>query len=118
MTPTYTYRARLVRVVDGDTADLDVDLGFTVHVAIRVRFAGINCPERGKPGGAEATAYTRKWFTDHHDECTVTTTKTQDVYSRWLAVIDDPDPGDLEDSLNDLLVREGHAITDVYPKRH
>jgi micrococcal nuclease len=41
----YNYMAKLIRVVDGDTVYLDVDLGFTVHINVGFRLAGINAPE-------------------------------------------------------------------------
>ena len=41
----YTYKAILDRVVDGDTIDVKIDLGFDVSIKKRVRFAGINAPE-------------------------------------------------------------------------
>lgn len=41
----YTYNIELLRVVDGDTIDAKIDLGFDVSVKKRVRFLGINTPE-------------------------------------------------------------------------
>ena len=42
----YTYRVRKVhKVVDGDTIDVDIDLGFNVSYYQRVRLAGIDTPE-------------------------------------------------------------------------
>ena len=41
----YTYEAKVVRVVDGDTIDALIDLGFNVHKKIRIRMVGINTPE-------------------------------------------------------------------------
>ena len=41
----YYYNAVLVRVVDGDTIDAIIDLGFVVQVKKRIRLAGINAPE-------------------------------------------------------------------------
>ena len=41
----YVYKAKLDRVVDGDTIDVHIDLGFSVSVKKRVRFVGINAPE-------------------------------------------------------------------------
>ena len=41
----YTYNATLDRVVDGDTINAIIDLGFDVFVKKRIRFAGINAPE-------------------------------------------------------------------------
>lgn len=46
--PVYKYNAICTNVVDGDTVDLEVDLGFTVKVNIRGRLARINSPERKK----------------------------------------------------------------------
>lgn len=42
----YEYRCKIVKVVDGDTADVDIDLGFGVWMKKqRIRFAGIDTPE-------------------------------------------------------------------------
>ena len=41
----YTYKIKLDRVVDGDTIDAHIDLGFDVSIKKRIRFAGINTPE-------------------------------------------------------------------------
>ena len=41
----YTYNIKLDRVLDGDTIDATIDLGFDIHVKKRNRFQGINAPE-------------------------------------------------------------------------
>ena len=41
----YKYNAEIVRVVDGDTVDAMVDLGFNIFRKIRIRLYGINTPE-------------------------------------------------------------------------
>jgi micrococcal nuclease len=41
----YKYKAKSVRVVDGDTIDLDIDLGMFVHRFDRTRLYGIDTPE-------------------------------------------------------------------------
>ena len=41
----YTYKIKLDRVIDGDTIDAFIDLGFDVSVKKRIRFMGINTPE-------------------------------------------------------------------------
>ena len=41
----HTYKAFLIKVVDGDTVDCRIDLGFDIFVKKRVRFLGINTPE-------------------------------------------------------------------------
>ena len=45
MEPNYRYKAKLGRVVDGDTMDVVIDLGFYVTMRERVRLKGINTPE-------------------------------------------------------------------------
>ena len=41
----YNYKAEVTRVVDGDTVDAFIDLGFDMHSKQRVRLYGINAPE-------------------------------------------------------------------------
>ena len=41
----YKYDAKLIRVIDGDTVDASIDLGFDVWVKKRIRLYGINTPE-------------------------------------------------------------------------
>lgn len=57
MEPTYIYAAQVLKVVDGDTLDIMVDLGFNIHVKKRLRMAHLNAPERGTQAGTDATAF-------------------------------------------------------------
>jgi len=41
----YDFKCKLIRVVDGDTVDVNIDLGFNVWHRARVRLAGIDTPE-------------------------------------------------------------------------
>ena len=41
----YEYHAVVDRVVDGDTLDVTIDLGFHAHIKTRVRMEGMNAPE-------------------------------------------------------------------------
>ena len=86
----YTYRAKLVRCVDGDTADLDIDLGFYLTARIRGRLLGVNTPERGKPDFGLATAMLENLIASVRDGdgyFTVPTEKTG-KYGRWIVDID------------------------------
>jgi micrococcal nuclease len=55
---TYTYKATITNVVDGDTIDAVVDLGFKIHTTQRLRLAHVNTPERNEPRFKEAAAFT------------------------------------------------------------
>lgn len=52
--PNYVYRAYAVRVIDGDTYVLDLDLGFHVFTKQHIRLHGVSCPELREPGGQDA----------------------------------------------------------------
>lgn len=100
----YQYHATLIRCVDGDTVDLEVDLGFYTFARIRFRLAGIDTPERGQPGYREATEYLRSLLEDR--PIAVLSTKTG-KYGRWLAELF---TDNLENtSVNQAMVEVGHA---------
>lgn len=89
----YDYRVvEVLRVVDGDTLDLRLDLGFHLHTALRFRLLGVDTPERGQPGWAEAGEWVRRWLDDARDaghEVRVMTAKA-DSFGRWLATVYTP----------------------------
>ena len=51
----YEYNAKVDRVVDGDTVDFIVDLGFNINIKIRTRLIGVDTPERGHEDWKKAT---------------------------------------------------------------
>jgi micrococcal nuclease len=67
----YEYRVKkLINVIDGDTIDVDIDLGFDISLSRRVRMAGIDTPESRttdkaeKVLGLEAKEYLKKMMKD------------------------------------------------------
>ena len=64
----YIYGAKLLRVVDGDTADVMIDLGFDTWVKARLRFKGVDTWEKRtrdldeKAKGIEASAFTQEYL--------------------------------------------------------
>src|SRR4051812_975340 len=119
---TRFYRAADVRTVDGDTIDVEVDLGFYVTARARLRFAGIDCPEINTPEGKAAHDATAGWLQDNRAlvvqawPLLIETRPKQDVYNRWIAVIrpnTGPDAA-AGASLNDWLVVGGHAVRSEY----
>lgn len=87
----YDFSVFVHRVIDGDTADLDFDVGFYLRAVVRVRVLGVDTPERGQAGWAEATAFTSQWLAARGGRLRATTTKT-DSFGRWLADIYVPGP--------------------------
>jgi len=103
----WIFRASLVRVVDGDTVDLDVDLGFRARMTLRFRVAGIDTPEITGPTrtlGLLASARTAAFLARGGIE--VTSRGEADKYGgRW-----DADIRALGVDLAETLVREGYAL--------
>lgn len=104
----YEYRARVIHVVDGDTLDLDVSLGFHVQIKGRFRLLGLNTPESFGPDACDAGRAAKAWVQETLPEGTEVIVQTRrdagDKYGRYLAVV-------LLNgqSVNDALVSAGHA---------
>jgi len=106
----YTYQAELIEVIDGDTLDLKVDLGFDTEVNIRVRLLGVDAPEKRtknldeKERGIAATNFVREVFSRNQNKCIVRTTKDKkEKYGRYLATVLFGD-----NSLNTMLLENNH----------
>lgn len=62
----YTYRGRLIRVVDGDTIEVDIDLGFNVLLGQRkIRLDGLDTPEIKTEKGKYAKQVTTDWLKEN-----------------------------------------------------
>lgn len=107
----YEYKAKLLRVIDGDTIDCIIDLGFNVRIKERVRLKGIDTPEvrtkdlEEKERGFAAKNRVIELFKGV-DEFTVITEIRKGKYGRILGTITLPDR---KISLNEMLIKEGHA---------
>lgn len=101
----YTYHAELLRVIDGDTVELRVDVGFRLYADIVFRLAGIDAPELRAPGpeGEAARDYLEAQLRAG-GRLTLSTAKA-DKYGRWLARVTDQHGRDL----NALMLAERHA---------
>jgi micrococcal nuclease len=107
------YVKKVTKVVDGDTIDVDIDLGFDISFSSRVRLAGIDTPESRttdkaeKVLGLEAKAYLKAAI----DAAKVVVIKTEKMnssekYGRilgWVYL-----DGDTV-SINDKMINDGHA---------
>lgn len=84
MTATYRYRAGLVRVIDGDTYELDVDLGFYVHRILTVRLQGVDTYELREPGGLAAMAFAEAVLSNPRASIVVASYKDRQSFARWV----------------------------------
>jgi micrococcal nuclease len=99
----YQYRASVIRVVDGDTLWLDVDLGFDVKRRDSFRLYGINAPELSTPEGVAAKVWLEGQLAGGIGM--VTTHKDQrEKYGRYLATLW---VGGV--NINEAMVEAGHA---------
>jgi micrococcal nuclease len=110
----YEYRVKKVlKVVDGDTIDVDIDLGFSVSFTQRVRLAGIDTPEsrttdlKEKALGLEVKEYLKNLL-DGAEDIVIQTEKpdSSEKYGRilgWLFINDE------DISLNEKMISEGYA---------
>ena len=114
----YNFRViKINRVVDGDTIDVTIDLGFDLYKKERVRVAGVDTPEKRtrdkeeKALGIEATNWLKEKLESTlrgDSELSVRTELVGGVgkYGRllgWLYI------GDSELSLNEQMISEGYA---------
>jgi micrococcal nuclease len=110
----YEYRVKkLINVVDGDTIDVEIDLGFDISIFKRVRLAGIDTPESRttdkyeKSLGLESKAKLKQMLSS----ATTIVIKTEkpdssEKYGRvlgWLYI------DDTKISINDTLIASGYA---------
>ena len=114
----YNFRVVSIdKVLDGDTIDVTIDLGFDLYKKERVRVAGVDTPEKRtrdleeKALGLDATYWLKKKLEDTisgEDELTIRTELVGGMgkYGRllgWLYI------GDAELSLNEQMIDEGSA---------
>ena len=108
----HNYSAKLLRVVDGDTADAMIDLGFNTWVKKRIRFYGVDCWEsrtrdlEEKKKGLAAKAYVKDLLENSDEGKFALKSHGVGKYGRVL--------GELfvkgnETSVNELLKENGHA---------
>ena len=123
----YTYQAKLIDVIDGDTVDLLIDLGLSTFVKERCRLYGIDAPEMPSERGKIAKAYLESLLNAATGELFVATRKMTrkpkektDKYGRYLAVlyegsqhididVEESSLNMMQGSINFAMVHAGHA---------
>ena len=117
----YTYKSKVLKVVDGDTVDLLIDLGFNAWKKERIRLYGINTPEsrtrdlEEKKLGLQAKARLKEIIENNEEKIYL---KSHGVgkYGRCLGelfyslVVDEEWGEVVKESINKQLIKEGHAV--------
>ena len=110
----YFYRAKLDRVVDGDTVDFNLDLGFDIWHKARVRLNGVNTPEsrtrdlEEKALGLAAKSYVQGWLDKYESVYIHTSKDAKGKYGRILGTI--YADTDMLNCLNVDIIASGHGV--------
>ena len=113
----YIYRAKLDRVVDGDTVDALIDVGFDIWFKKRIRFMGLDTWEsrtrdlEEKKLGKLAKERTRQLLEDISSKSGYFRLKSHGLgkYGRVLGEIFIMDKDGKQWNVNETLIAEGHA---------
>ena len=113
----YIYRGKLERVVDGDTIDALIDVGFDIWVKKRIRYSGIDTWESRtrdlaeKAKGLEAKARNKELLMEVSSKAGYFRLKSFGVgkYGRVLGEIYIEDKEGKQYNINKTLISEGHA---------
>jgi len=118
----YEYKAIVDRVVDGDTIDVTIDLGFKTWKKVRVRMEGINTPEsrtrdlEEKKLGLAAKARLQEILKHNNNKCVLKVSGVgkfgralSTVFVESLSPLNGDDGITLID-VNKQLITEGHAV--------
>ena len=108
----YTYKATVVRIVDGDSIRMSISLGFGCHLfgtdgrGMDIRLFGLDCPEaRGGTPAQKAHGLLAKACVEEHlkvGETYQITTRERGKFGRYLATIKRKGKGA---TINDLLIK-------------
>lgn len=109
ITDNFIRKAKCINVVDGDTIDVDIDLGFYTTIRQRFRLLRINTPEiygEEKLQGLISKAFTQTKLLNK--EIVFQSTKT-DSFKRWLAEVWYIDENGNQVNINDELLANNLA---------
>jgi micrococcal nuclease len=111
----YIYRIREIhKVVDGDTIDADIDLGFSISLEKRIRLAGVDTPEsrttdlKEKAMGLESKEWLKKKLEGAKD--IIIKTELPDSTEKYGRIIGHLFINGQETSLNNQMIDEGYAL--------
>ena len=110
----YVYRIRSIhKVVDGDTIDADIDLGFDISLTKRIRLAGIDTPESRTSDAYEKKLglQAKEWLKHKLENAKDIIIKTElpDSTEKYGRIIGHLYINGEEVSVNNQMITEGHA---------
>jgi len=105
VTPDYCYNAQVTRIIDADTVEVRVDVGFRMWAEMPMRLAGINAPEKYTDAGKVATNALTDQLGSIPSDVVVKTIKPVEKYGRYLGVLFKD-----EVNLNEWLINFGYAV--------
>ena len=112
----YIYRIKqITKVVDGDTIDADIDLGFDISLSKRIRLAAVDTPE-SRTADANEKKYgleSKEWLKHkvENDKNILIKTELPDSTEKYGRIIGHLYINDQETSLNNQMIIEGYAWT-------
>tara|TARA_R100000234_G_scaffold119793_1_gene103798 strand:+ start:1233 stop:1592 length:360 start_codon:yes stop_codon:yes gene_type:complete len=109
----YTYKAKCTRVVDGDTIDANIDLGFDITIHKRIRLAGIDSPEsrtRDLEEKKKGLASKDRLIELIEKGDLIVESKEVGKYGRVLGTLHIQQEDSEPININDTLVKEGYAV--------
>ena len=112
----YIYRIKqILKVVDGDTIDASIDLGFDISLEKRIRLAAVDTPE-SRTADANEKKYglqSKEWLKHKVENAKNILIKTElpDSTEKYGRIIGHLFINDQETSLNDQMIIEGYAWT-------
>lgn len=119
----YEYRVKkILNIVDGDTVEVDIDLGFDITLSKKVRMAGIDTPESRttnkieKALGLESKEYLKQKIKDAKD--IVIKTELPDSSEKYGRILGWIYLDGATKSINEIMIEEGYAWSYLGDKKN
>ena len=118
----HEYKVKGLKVVDGDTADVDIDLGFGVWLRKqRIRLLGIDTPEsrtrdlEEKKYGLIAKEFLKGYIFESEDTVRLRTSKDKKgkfgrILGEFIVIQNEGQPDEVDINVNQLMIEKHHAV--------
>lgn len=118
----HEYKVKVLKVVDGDTVDVDIDLGFGVWLRKqRIRLLGIDTPEsrtrdlEEKKYGLLAKEFLKSYIWESEDVVRLKTSKDKKgkfgrILGEFIVIQNEGHPEEVDINVNQLMIEKHHAV--------